>query len=423
MAQQQRAAATGGFDQARHGIDPAALPSAAAFLHLVEPHPGAGEVLCPPQQQRDRRIAIAARAAGFLVIGLDRFRHTRMGDEAHVGLVDSHAESHRGNHHHVFAGNECGLIGGAHLRVQSGVIGQDGPPGHERQLVRQFLHLAPGRGIDDAGAGLLGHQGGQLPHRIVAVADGIADIGPVEPGDDQAVVGNAQLGQHVGAGVGVCRGGQGQTRNLRKGIHQRTQRAVVRPEIMAPLGDAMRFVDGEEADRRAAQQFAEMALAGAFRRDVEQVQLARAEAGDGALAVFRIVGAGQAGGADTIGFGAAQLIVHQRDQRGDHHAGSRQGDGGQLIGQALARAGGHHRQRRLARHDPAHDLILHPAKGGEAEGIVQFLKEVRRSHASGLAAAAPQRKGAEPALSTIASSAAVKALRPRGASGATAVVK
>ena len=84
--------------------------------------------------------------------------------------------------------------------------------------------------------------------------------------------------------------GQSQARDVRKGIHQRPQQAVIRAEVVAPFGDAMRLVDGEEADRRLRQQLAEMRLARAFGRDVEQVEVARAEAVDRRLAIQ--IGAG-----------------------------------------------------------------------------------------------------------------------------------
>ena len=57
-------------------------------------------------------------------------------------------------------------------------------------------------------------------------------------------------------------------------------------------------------------------LAGrALGRDVEQVELAGVEALDGPLAVA--VGRGQRRGLEADRIGAADLVVHQRDQRRD----------------------------------------------------------------------------------------------------------
>ena len=68
------------------------------------------------------------------------------------------------------------------------------PAGAGPQFVGQLLHLAAGWGIDDARSGLFLQQLRDLPQAPVAVADGVADIGPVEPGDDQPVFRYAELG-------------------------------------------------------------------------------------------------------------------------------------------------------------------------------------------------------------------------------------
>ena len=51
------------------------------------------------QQQRTRRRAVAARAAGLLVVGLERRRHARVHHRAHVRLVHAHAERVGGADH------------------------------------------------------------------------------------------------------------------------------------------------------------------------------------------------------------------------------------------------------------------------------------------------------------------------------------
>ena len=77
---------------------------------LGDPAPRAREILGAPEQMRHRRIAVAPGAAGLLIIGLDRFGQAGMGDEAHVGLVDAHAERDRRAHHHVLGADEIALV-------------------------------------------------------------------------------------------------------------------------------------------------------------------------------------------------------------------------------------------------------------------------------------------------------------------------
>ena len=109
----------------------------------------------------------------------------------------------------------------------------------------------------------------------------------------------------------------------------------------------MRFVDGEERGRRTGEQLAEMGLAGTFGGDVEQIKLAAAEALDGKLAVH--VDAGERSGGETIGVRRAQLIVHERDERGHDHAGAREHRGRELVGERFAGACRHDRKGRPAR--------------------------------------------------------------------------
>ena len=131
--------------------------------------------------------------------------------------------------------------------------------------------------------------------------------------------------------MGVGGSGQRQPGNLGELVEQRAQQAVIGAEVVAPFGHAVRLVDREQGERGLAQQFAEMRLAGPLGRDIEQVELTGAKAVYGLFAVE--IGAGQRGGANAVGLGAAQLVVHQRDQRRDHHAGAREHDRRQLVRQ------------------------------------------------------------------------------------------
>jgi hypothetical protein len=47
-----------------------------------------------------------------------------VGDEAHVGLVDAHAEGDGGHHHDAVLAQEAVLVAAAHVGVQAGVVGQ-----------------------------------------------------------------------------------------------------------------------------------------------------------------------------------------------------------------------------------------------------------------------------------------------------------
>jgi hypothetical protein len=73
MAEQDRAATSRGFDKAREHVEPRAFAGKARFVHFTQTRAGTGEIFGTPQHHRDRRIAVATRASGFLVIAFDRF--------------------------------------------------------------------------------------------------------------------------------------------------------------------------------------------------------------------------------------------------------------------------------------------------------------------------------------------------------------
>ncbi len=238
------------------------------------------EVFRSPEQGRDRRVAVASGAAALLIIALDRLGQAGMDDEAHVRLVDPHAEGNRRDHHHLLAGEEGGLIGGADLRgrARHDKAGRGACHPGAGQRLGELLGGGAGLRIDDAGAGLLGEDVADLALEAVARLHRVADIGAVEARDDQAVGRNAELGEDVLAGVPVGGGGERQARYSGEGVEQRAQQAIVGPEVMTPFGYAMRFVDGEERNPRSLQQAAETLATRAFRRHVEQIQFARDEA-------------------------------------------------------------------------------------------------------------------------------------------------
>ncbi len=89
------------------------------------------------------------------------------------------------------------------------------------RLSASFSVAAPGLGIDDAGAGIGRENVGDLPPDPVARLYDVADIGSVEAGDDEAVSGNAELGEDVGAGLCIGRRGEGKAGDGRESVEQR----------------------------------------------------------------------------------------------------------------------------------------------------------------------------------------------------------
>ena len=323
IAEQAAAAAARGLGQpyqrveladryALEGIGAGGFVDHAALLHDVGQaigHPGAGG------------LAVAAGAAGFLVIGLDALRQIEMRDEAHVGLVDAHAERDGGDDHDAVLVDEAILVAGALPAIEARMIGQCRDAGLG-QRSRGILDLGARQAIDDAGIACmaLADEGLELRRRVLLVDDLIADVRAVEARDKARRIGQPQpLGDLLAREV-VGGGGQRDARHIGKTLRDHGQADIFGAEIMPPLRHAMRLVDGKQRDFGATEQREAARRQQPLGRDVEQVEIA-----------------GQQPLLDRVGFlirqrrvqhrrldagleQARDLVAHQRDQRRDHDA-------------------------------------------------------------------------------------------------------
>ena len=170
-----------------------------------------------------------------------------MRDEAHVGLVDAHAERDRRDDDHALFAQETLLVALAHLRIEAGVIRQR----------HAALAAEPRRGLLDpacaTGNRRCRHRR-DARHRESPKAacahrssdDAVADVRAIEAGDEDARLVETQPLDDVGACRPVRGRGQRDTRHIGKALVQHRELEIFRPEIMSPLRHAMRLVDGEQ---------------------------------------------------------------------------------------------------------------------------------------------------------------------------------
>ena len=343
----------------------------AALLHHV------GQAVGHP---RVGGQAVAARAAGLLVVTLQALGQIEVRNEADVRLVDAHAESDGRHHHDALLLAEDRLMAGAHVGIHPGVIRQraDALLG---QPLRGLFHLLARQAIDDAGvAGVAVHVLGpdeaqQLLPRAVLLDDGVADVRAVEAREEDTRVRQRQPLDDLVARDGVGRGGQRNARHVRETLVQHGKLDVLRPEIVPPLRHAVRFVDGEQADARSLKQIEEARRHQPLGRHVDEVQ----PPGRQIALDLRGLGARQRGvevrGAHAGFFQRGHLVLHQRDQRRNHNAGALPTpvphECRYLIAKRFAAAGGHQHQAIAAVGDVRDDLRLRAAEGAVAEHIVQ----------------------------------------------------
>ncbi len=198
-------------------------------------------------QHRARGLPVAAGASDLLVVRLDAAGQRQVHHRADVGLVHAHPEGDGRDHYVELSPEKRGLHLVANVGREPRVVGLDEVVA--AQLVGHGLgHLACGR-VDDrrqppgtveplAGARgpLSGRNFERLQRKVV----------PAKPVDEEACLcAHAQLLDDVPLHHrGCCRG---ERDNRRRAQHRKAfpQQPVIGPEVVAPLRDAVGFVDGQ----------------------------------------------------------------------------------------------------------------------------------------------------------------------------------
>ncbi len=300
-----------------------------------------------------------------------------MRHEAHVRLVDAHAEGDRGHHHDPVLPQEPRLVRRARPGVHARVV-RHGVDALLHQEGRGLLHGGPREAVDDSGVtGVLAAD--QLQHlleRVVLRSDPVLDVRPVEAGDEVPGLLQAEPRHDLGVGGLGGRRGQRDPRHLRPALVQHRQREVVGPEVVTPLGDAVRLVDREERDRPPVEQPLGALGAQALGGQVEQVQLAAEERLLDRLPLVRVLRRVEESGPHPEGGQRVHLVLHQRDEGRDDDARAFSDQRRDLVAERLAAAGRHQHEGVAAADDLLDDLLLLTAEGAVAEHAVQYLQSV-----------------------------------------------
>jgi hypothetical protein len=101
-----------------------------------------------------------------------------------------------------------------------------------------------------------------------------AQVGTVESGDDHEWITQSKVDRDVAANVRRRGGGEGPDRRAAARFERGTDEPVVRSEVMAPRGDAVRLVDDESTYRERRQPRHESGPAESLRSDIEQLKVA-----------------------------------------------------------------------------------------------------------------------------------------------------
>lgn len=233
---------------------------------------------------------------------------------------------------------------------------------------------------------LLLEEGEQLLLRVGLPHDAVLDVGPVEAGHEVPGVGHAQaLGDLLVRGVGR-RGRQRDAGHAGPALPQHGQRQIVRAEVVAPLGDAVRLVDGEDGDLTAGQEGERRVEAQPLGGQVQHVELTGDELGLHRAALVEVLRGVHEARADAERPQGVDLVLHERDQRGDHDAGPRPDQGGDLVAEGLATAGGHEHDRVAALDDMLdHGALLAAERLVPEHPVQRLLRSALGRHTHGRA--------------------------------------
>jgi hypothetical protein len=266
--------------------------------------------------------------------------------------------------------------------------------------VRDLLGGRHREAVDDAGARQVAEmcrQPGQALGRALQPDDAQLERGPVEVAAEHedgvlggrrplAGLGGAggQLLGDVGRHAGVRRRGGGEHRDAGRQVRQQgADAAVVRAEVVAPVGDAVGLVDHHEAGlgRQAGEgDVAEVGVVEALGRDQEDVDHAGPDLVVDALPRVAVGGVDR-DGADAGAPGGGDLVAHEREEGRDDDGGAGapgpQECGGDEVDRGLAPAGALDDERATVTLDERLDgrpLVVTQARVGAAdEGLEREL--------------------------------------------------
>ena len=321
--------------------------------------------------------AVAAGAAGLLVIALDALRQVEVRDEAHVGLVDAHAERDGRDHDDAVLAQEARLVRGArrgvHARRDRAARAMPLPASHAAVSSTLLARQA----IDDAGfAGVLvADEAQQLRARVVLVDDACSGCsGRSKLETKTRASSSASRCDDLGARLRVGGGGERDARHAGKALVQHARAAGTPGRKSWPHCDTQCASSmANSASRRAASELEAARRHQPLGRDVEQVELAaraaraRSRAPASRVSVELRNAARTPSSASAPTWSCISAISGETTMR--RAVAQQRRD---LVAQRLAAAGGHQHQRVAAGGDVLDDLApAAPRKSAIAERLAQ----------------------------------------------------
>ena len=275
------------------------------------------------QQAAIGRLAVAPGPARLLVVGVEARRDLIVEDEAGVCLVDAEAEGIGGDDDPRVAAHEGILLCSALRSAELAVVQAGGDLAGDEGGMHGFgcLHC---RRVDDAAAGSRLH-GGNSHRQLLVFARGlhgaVAQVRPVDAGVDGREAADAELARDVGDDLAA--GGRRQRQQRRMAEHGQGSADLEkgRPEVVAPVRDAMRLVDDDQRRRPVGEEGDEVAVGEPLGRREDDRRAAVDDGGFSSCRVLRVDRAVELHGGDAVPAQLVALVLHQGDEGRDDERG------------------------------------------------------------------------------------------------------
>ena len=124
--------------------------------------------------------------------------------------------------------------------------------------------------------------------------------------------------------------------------NQLIQLQIIRPEVVPPLADAMRLIDGNQRNADRRQKRRERSVVQPFRRNVDKLVVPMRKAGETAAHLLGIERGIDVGRGNAAPLQSVHLILHERNQGRNHQGRSRQEHRRQLVAKRFPGSRRHH---------------------------------------------------------------------------------
>ncbi len=294
-----------------------------------------------------------------------------MDDETDVRFVDAHAEGDGRADDLDLVPQETLLVPRPLLRREPGVVRLRADVVGGKFFGEQLGGFAA-RAIDDAAVSRPGLEKREdLAVRFVLRDHAVGEVLAIEAADDDGRVGKVEMLDDVLAHPLGGRGGEGHDRDAREALAQSAKLPVLGPEIVAPLGDAMRLVNDDAADIPGAGAIEEAREQEPLWGGVEKLGLAGVEGAEARFGLGGAEGRIEKSGRNARHLERIHLVLHEGDQGGDDDGQPLLHDCGKLKAKRFPAAGRQQREDIAPGQRGADDLLLARLEGIEAEMLLE----------------------------------------------------